>query len=88
MCLGSRYPRLGNFLFFLGGFSRAILVLRAMCLSLALSPHSLLSGGDCSFVGCRHYGHASSAVPPIHYCAAGFKNPIHKKRGRSPPDLI
>ncbi len=56
--------------------------------SLALSPHSLLSGGDCSFVGCRHYGHASSAVPPIHYCAAGFKNPIHKKRGRSPPDLI
>ncbi len=63
-------------------------VLRAMCLSLALSPHSLLSGGDCSFVGCRHYGHASSAVPPIHYCAAGFKNPIHKKRGRSPPDLI
>ncbi len=63
-------------------------MLRAMCLSLALSPHSLLSGGDCSFVGCRHYGHASSAVPPIHYCAAGFKNPIHKKRGRSPPDLI
>ncbi len=56
--------------------------------SLALSLHSLLSGGDCSFVVCRHYGHASSAVPPIHYCAAGFKNPIHKKRRRSPPDLI